>query len=155
MKLPFKKQRCPHRDGHMFCCSSPHTADALKRVWQGSSCSPPPSLFHIRTLSLPITPDCIWQMPLLAPYHQVQRRQPKTILLCPYTTSVLHFAWLTHLLLWGSNGAKALSVEQLHESQVSLAGGEVLGSALDTAPSVTANLLQGVNRHKRPSYSPW
>lgn len=50
-----------------------------------------------------ITPDFIWQMPLLAPYHQVQRRQPKTILLCPCSTTVLHFACMTHWLLQGSN----------------------------------------------------
>lgn len=82
----------------------------------------PSLILYPPALSLPsITPDCIWQMPLLAPYHQVQQRQPKTILLYPYTTSVLHFAWLTHLLLQGLNGAKALSVEQLHESQALLA----------------------------------
>lgn len=96
------EQSCPRVEvGTCFGLCPPHTADALKRVWQGSSCSvphPPPS-FSIPALSLPsITPDCIWQMPLLAPYHQVQWRQPKTILLCPYTTSVLHFAWLTHLV---------------------------------------------------------
>ena len=112
---PLKAEPSSWRGGgvaRMFC---PPTADAPKRVWQGSSCSAPHSPSSIPpALSLPsITPDCIWQMPLLAPYHQVRRRQPKTILLCPYTTSVLHFAWLTHLLLQGSNGAKALSVEQL------------------------------------------
>lgn len=117
----------------------PPTADALRGVCQGSSCSLPPlpSLSSIHALSLlSITPDCIWQMPLLAPYHQVRWRQPKTILLPPYNTSVLHSAWLTHSLLCRSNGARALSVEQLHESQVPLAVKEVLMSALDMASSV-------------------
>lgn len=79
--------------------------------------SPRPSLLAIPPpLSLPsITPDCIWQMPLLAPYHQVWRRQPKTILLCPYTATVppprrrpYHFAWLTHLLLQRFKGGQGL-----------------------------------------------
>lgn len=71
--------------------------------------SPPSSI--PAALSLPsITPDCIWQMPLLAPYHQVWWRQPKTILLCRCTVAPplpsilpfpfrLYFTWLTFLLL--------------------------------------------------------
>lgn len=107
---PLWKQSSPH-----VACFGLHLppADALQRVWQGSSCSPPTSPHP--PLSLPsITPDCIWQMPLLAPYHQVQWRQRKTILLCPYTTSVLHFAWLTHLHLQASSRAKALTEKLQH-----------------------------------------
>lgn len=120
------EQSCPHvGGGRMFWSLSPHSWCSEGSLAGLRLFSPPlPPSFSIPALSLPsITPDCIWQMPLLAPYHQVQWRQPKTILLCPYTTSVLHFAWLTHLLLQGSNGAKALSVEQLRESQVPLAKG--------------------------------
>lgn len=102
------------------------TADAPKRVWQLSSCSPPPApplspfLHSSRSISPSITPDCIGQMPLLAPYHQVWWRQPKTILLCPCTVApplpsllpfpfCLYFTWLIFLLLlfrWQYRGSR-------------------------------------------------
>lgn len=96
--------------------------------------SPRPSPLAIPPpLSLPsITPDCIWQMPLLAPYHQVWRRQPKTILLCPYTATVppprrrrrrpLPFCMADTLASAKvQRGPRLVSMERLRDSQVHLA----------------------------------
>lgn len=61
---------------------------------------PPPSCLP----SLPsITPDCIWQMGLLASYHQVSGRPPKSISLCADRTSAQHF-WMDGAVAWARPG---------------------------------------------------
>lgn len=137
----FKMEPSPWRAGPCFGFCAPHSwcsEESLSGLKLFSP--PPPPSFSIPALSLPsITPDCIWQMPLLAPYHQVQWRQPKTILLCPYTTSVLHFAWMTHLLLQGLNRAKTVSGKAPRVAASIGKGRSWSWIGADTASAVTAD----------------